>query len=179
MKSLLFIAVITASLCVSAQDPKASKEKEQSNAERFSDKSGSLMQREFITIGEVSKCKIEVVHYKDLIDGKKISAVRFEFEAHLSYGSTTKLAVLDADEIDGFIAAIKIIQEQILPKVPDTYTEVTFKSRGGFEGGCFSEKTKWTPYLKLEKFDSNSYVFTKIEDFPKLLSIMQEAKSKL
>jgi len=137
------------------------------------------MEKEYETVGEVAKCKIQVVHYKDMIDGHKLNAVLFEFEARLSYGSDTKSAVLDADEIDGLIASINIIKDKIIPTAAANYTEVNFKSRSGFMAGCFSKKEKWSTFLKLQSYDSNSYVWLEKDDFDKLLPILQSAKAKL
>ena len=51
MKKLLFILLSMTAL-VSAQN---AKESEQSNAEKFSAKSGTLMQKEFIEVGNLKK----------------------------------------------------------------------------------------------------------------------------
>lgn len=155
------------------------KEQELSNAEKFSAKSGTLMQKEFVSIGEIKSAKVEVIYYTDLISNTKQSAVKFEYESVGKYTSDTKTAVLDADEIDAFIKSIKLIQEKIFPSTPTNYTEVTYKSRGGFEAGCYWSKGSWSTYLKLEKYDKDSYVFLNKDDFPKLLSLLETAKTKL
>ncbi len=161
-----------------AQQPKI-KEQETSNAEKFSERSGSLIQKEFIDIGNIKKCELKVIQYTDLVSAQKTSALKFEYEYKGSYSSGTKAAVLDADEIDGLIKSIKIIQGKILPSTPANYTEVSFRSRSGFEAGCYSAKNNWSAYMKLERFDSNSYVFIDKEDLTKLLSLLEQAKAKL
>ncbi len=117
-----------------------SKDQELSNAEKFSNRAGSLIQKEFIDIGTLNKCDIQVAIFTDLITGQKSAAVRFEYEYKSSYFTDTKVALLDGDEIDGLIKSIKIIQEKIFPTIAANYTEVNFKSRSGFVAGCFSEK---------------------------------------
>lgn len=156
-------------------------EKKQSNAEKFSSKSGTLIKKEFITIGEVKECEISVVHFTDLISKSVQSAVRFKYESAGKYSSEIKSAILDADEIDGLIASIKLMQDSIFRSSPVNYTEVNFKSRGGFEAGCFWSKddNKWSVYLKLEQYDSDSYVWLKQEDFEELMALLREAKGKL
>ena len=72
--------------------------------------------------------------------------------------------------------SIKIIQEKIFPSTPGNYTEVSFRSRSGFDAGCYSKKDGWSAYMKLEKFDSNSYVFMDKEDLIKLLILLEKAK---
>lgn len=172
--ALLFAFALWANLS-SAQ----SKEQELSNAEKFSIKSGTLMQKEYLNIGELKSAKLDVIYFTDLIANQKQSALRFEYEVTGKYSNSTKSAVLDSDEIDGFIKSIKIIQEKIFPTSPINYQEVIYKSRGGFEAGCFWSKGSWSTYLKLEQYDKDSYIFLTKEDFSKLFGLLETSKSKL
>lgn len=174
-KSILLFAIALFTLVSFGQ----TKDQELSNAEKFSAKAGSLIQKEFIDIGTIKGAKIMVVQYTDLITATKQSALKFEYESIGKYTSDTKAAVLDADEIEGLIKSIKIIQDKIFPSTVTNYTEVSFKSRGGFEAGCFWSKASWSTYLKLEKYDKDSYVFLNKEDFPALLALLEQAKAKL
>jgi len=155
------------------------KEQELSNAEIFSAKAGALIQKEFIELGSVKGAKVQVIYFTDLISNTKQSALKFEYESVGKYASSTKSALLDGDEVDGLIKSIKIIQEKIFPSSATNYTEVSFKSRGGFEAGCFWSKGTWSTYLKLAKYDKDSYVFLGKEDFTTLLGLLEQAKSKL
>jgi hypothetical protein len=155
------------------------KDQELSNAEKFSAKAGALIQKEFVEIGSVKDAKISVIYFTDLITSTKQSALKFEYESTGKYSSSTKAAVLDADEVDGLIKSIKIIQEKIFPSTATNYTEVSFKSRGGFDAGCYWSKGSWSTYLKLEKYDKDSYVFLGKDDFPTLLELLEQAKTKL
>lgn len=180
MKRVLIVISISFLHAITfGQQPAKVKEQETSNAEKFSERSGSLIQKEFITIGTLKKCEIQVAKFTDLISGQKSSAVRFEYEYKSSYSTDTKLALLDQDEIEGLIKSIKIMQEKILPTVAGNYTEVNFSSRSGFSAGCFSKKDSWTTFMKLEKYDSNSYIFMDKEDLNSLLGILDQAKAKL
>ncbi|MBS1662822.1 MAG: hypothetical protein JST68_17385 [Bacteroidetes bacterium] len=176
-KTLLLIAFSSISIFLFAQ--KENVQKQESNAEKFSDKVGTLIEKEYDPIGDVAKCKIQVLTFKDLLDGHKVTAVQFQYEYRASYGSDTKIAVLDADEIDAFLSSIKMIKEKVMPTSVVKYTEVSFKSRSGFMAGCFSKKEKWTGYMKLSKYDSNSYIFFEEDDFSKLYTLLQTAKAKL
>lgn len=177
-KTILALTLILSGFATFAQQPKV-KEQETSNAEKFSERSGSLIQKEFIDIGDIKKCELKVIHYTDLVSNQKASALKFEYVHKSSYSSDTKAAVLDADEIDGLIKSIRIIQERIFPSTPTDYTEVSFRSRSGFEAGCYSKQDKWFAYMKLERFDSNSYVFIEKEDLTRLLALLEQAKEKL
>jgi hypothetical protein len=181
MKSYsIIIILIFSSIFVSAQtvEPKF-KEKEESNAEKFSSKSGTLMQRVHENIGTIKRCEIEVVYYTDLISGEKSNALKFEFDYSTSYTTYTKKALLDVDEIDGLIKSIKHIQEKIFSTTPTNYTEVFYRSRSGFAAGCYINKGEWKTFLKLERFDDNSYIWLSKDDFPKLLAIIEIAKTKI
>ena len=175
MKKLLFLLVFISAFA-SAQ---TAKESEQSNAEKFSAKSGTLMQKEFVEIGNLKKCKISVVYFTDLISNSKQSALKFEYEVASSYSTDTKSAILDTDEIDGLMKSIKIIQDKVIITTPTNYTEVNYRSRSGFETGCYMSKGSWSSYLKLERFDSKSYVWLAKEDLPTLYSILEQAKLKM
>lgn len=155
------------------------KEQNQSNAEKFSSKSGVLIKKEFLVIGTFKGVKIEVVYYTDLMNNIKQSAARLEYEVNVKYGDDTKITTLDTDEIDALIKAIKIIQECVLTTKAANYSEVSFTSRGGFEAGCYWYNNDWSIYLKLKEFDSDSYVLLKREDFSQLLIKLEEVKSKL
>ena len=155
------------------------KEKEISNAEKFSSKAGTLIQKEFIDVGTINKTVVQVIHYSDLISNETVSSVRFEYEVVSSYSTDTKIASLDADEIDGLIKSIRMMQEKVFAMTPTNYTEVTYRSRGGFEAGCYWSKGDWATYLKLEKYDEKSYVFLKKDDFPALLALLEKAKTML
>lgn len=176
MKKSIYLFIITL-LCMSLSAQ--TKEKELSNAEVFSAKAGTLMQKEFVEIGTLKKCKIQVVYFTDLISNTKQSALKFEYDYVSSYTTDTKAALLDPDEVDGLMKSIKVMQDKVIPNIPVNYTEVYYRSRGGFEGGCFTSKGTWSTYLKLEKFDGKSYVFLNIDDLTTLYTYLEQAKSKL
>jgi len=147
-------------------------ETQKSNAEKFSETSGTLIQKEVIDIGSINSTLIQVEIFTDLITGKKASAVRFE--------KGDKIGVIDDDELDGLIKSLKIISAKILPTTVTNYTEVNFVSRSGFSAGCFWSKNKWSSYLKTEKYDDESYEYLdKTEDFDNLLLLLEQAKTKM
>lgn len=79
------------------------------------------MQKEFLRIGELKNAKLDVIYFTDLIVNQKQSAVRFEYEVAGKYSNNTKRAVLDSDEMDGFIKSIRLMQEKIFPTSPINY----------------------------------------------------------
>ena len=177
-KNIIIVAAACLfSLQIYAQAP--AKEKEQSNAEAFSAKAGTLMQKEFVEIGTIKMTKVQVLYYTDLISNTKTNALKFEHDVVSSYSTDTKVAILDVDEIDGLMKSIKLMQDKVMVTVPTTYTEVYYRSRGGFEAGCFTSKGAWSCYLKLEKFDSKSYVWLESADLTTLYALLEQAKAKM
>lgn len=159
-----------------AQTSKANETNSLSNAEKFNQKSGALIQRTYSKLGQLKECDVQVASFADLITGQKSNAVRFDYKNGGSH-----LALLDADEVDGLIKSIKIIQQKVVTTTPVDYTEVGFTSRSGFEMGCYYNvaKTQWTTYLKLEKYDDKSYLFMTVEDLGQFLTLLEKAKPKL
>ena len=157
------------------------KEKELSNAEKFSAKAGTLIEKQFIDIGKCKSIEVKVLKLKDLNDGTGFSALRLEYEYVSSYSTDTKIASLDKDEIDGLIKSIINLQTNVFTSTRDIYTEVTFKSRTGFECGAYYDVNKsiWKAYMQLEKYDSKSNVFLSIEELSTFLSLVEQAKLKM
>ena len=179
MKNLFVVFFMTLFVMGLQAQTQLAKDVESSNAEKFSASSGALIKKDFIDIGEIRGAKLQVVKFQDMISEKSTSAVRLEYEVKSSYGTDTKKAMLDADEIDGLLKSIKVMKERIFPSTSVTYSEVTYRSRAGFEAGCYWSKDKWTTYLKLEKYDSKSYVFLGQEDFTILYELLVQAQMKL
>lgn len=177
LTTILF-TILIASAAVYGQD---TKEKQLSNADQFSAKAGTLIEKQFIDIGQVKGVQVKVLKLKDLNDGTTKTALRLEYEYKSSYSTDTKIASLDSDEIEGLIKSIKNLQTNVFTSTRDTYTEVTFKSRTGFEAGAYYDtgKSKWTAYMQLSKYDSKSSVFLNTDDFSTFLTLIEQAKTKM
>lgn len=66
MKKILLLTLLTV-ITLNSTAQINTKVKDQSNAEIFSAKSGTLMQKEFLTLSNIKNCKIDVLHFTDLI----------------------------------------------------------------------------------------------------------------
>ncbi len=179
MKHVLILLLCISTFSIFAQGDDKSKVKELSNAETFTSRSGSLIQKEFAPVGDVKKCKVELMKITDLNTKEILKAVRFEYDYRSQYSTDTKTALLDGDELDGLIVSLKLIQQKIKEVPPTNYTEVTYRSRSGFQAGCFVSRGKWAMFLKLERFDSNSSVYLDQSDIDFLVLIMEDAKKLL
>lgn len=180
MKALafLFLASLFSSSLV-AQDAKTVKT--QSQTDEFSAQTGTLFQKEFVDVGKIKGLKVQVQRTTDLLTKKSLNGIRFEYEYQASYGSDTKISVIDKDEVAALESSLVMIKSTIMPSTMANYTEVAFTSRSGFQAGCYNEagKPDWTPFVKVEKFDSKSYVFMKAEDLDQLIALIQSAKAQL
>src|SRR5690242_13735528 len=45
--------------------------------------------------------------------------------------------------------------------------------------GCFSKENTWDTFIKIDKYDSNSYVFMEKKDLTTLLEIIDASESKI
>ncbi|HRI02988.1 MAG TPA: hypothetical protein PLL77_04520 [Pyrinomonadaceae bacterium] len=179
MKKFLPIMFLILSASVFSQIVKPTPDKEQSKLEAFSARSGTVIERQFIDIGEVRGVKVQVYKVTDLVSKTNISGVRFEYTVRSQYSSDDKVAVLDSDEVDGLIKTIDMLKATVFPSTRDSYTEVEYRSRSGFEAGGYYSDKKWTAFLKLEKYDSKSMVIMRTEDLDALVAILQLGKEKM
>lgn len=156
------------------------KETSLSNAEQFSAQSGTLIEKTFIDVGKVKGLEIMVLKLKDLNSSKSLNALRFEYVYKSSYSSDTKVKSLDSDEIDGLVKTLKKLQEVFLTE-REIYTEVSFKSRTGFEAGAFFDvdKKTWNAFIQVERFDKNSRLYLTPNDFEEILKLVELAQSKM
>jgi hypothetical protein len=169
-------ALFCVSICFGQIKPA---EKDQSNIEKFSAKSGVLIEKSFVDLGKVNTVKVQSLTLTDLISNAKISGIRFSFTAYTSYSSDEKIAFLDQDEVDGLIKSLTLLKNNVLTTTKENYTEVVFTSRTGFQLGAFFSDGKWTFFMQLEKYDSKSFVVLKSDDTDSLLTLLQNAKGKL
>lgn len=176
MKRILLLSFFLNSLIGTAFSQNGSEaKKNQSKLEAFTNKSGTLIKKEFTNIGVVKNCQVQVLKVTDLISGDSFSGVKLEVPA--AYGD--KSTLLDSDELAGLLNSLNLIKDKILNTTPEIYTEIVYKSRGGFQAGCFRSKNEWSLFLKIDQYDDKSYIWCKPEDLDKLISILSNAKAKL
>lgn len=178
MKKLTAVSLLFLSLTAFCQDLK--KDLEITKSEKFSQRSGTLLQKDFIDLSSIGGTEIKILKIKDLNNNESNSSVRFEKQGYGSY-SDTYINSIDKDEVDGLIISIKNLLDNVLKTTPTTYTEVTYSSRGGFSLGSYFEvkKSRWTSFLKIKKHSSKSMGTLSETDLQNLLSLLEQAKSKM
>lgn len=178
MKQYLFL-IITLLFSSVTFGQVQSVDKQQSNIEKFSGKSGTLIEKQFTDIANVKAVKVQVLILTDLITSAKISGVRLEYDVVDRYTSDSKTAFLDKDEIDGLIASINALKQKVFNTTKENYTEVVYTSRTGFTAGAYFNKGQWSGFMKLERYDSKSFVTLATSDFDTLLAALISAKEKI
>jgi hypothetical protein len=178
---ILKLLPILASLSISAfaQDQHATRET--SNAEIMASKSGSLLEIQYIEIGNIDEVDIRVMKITDHTSGNLMSALRFEYQFADQVLTQTKIAIVDADEVDPLLKAIKQLQTKVAASEKLAFTEMKYKSRAGFIVGCSynPEKGLWTAYIQLNSNDSKSTVTIPIDELAVLQSLVEQAQAKL
>lgn len=176
MKPTILLICLFASTSLFSQATKQPQEpQEKSKIETFALKTGSLFKKEFTDLGTVKRVEVQKLTITDVLTNAAMTGVHLKTTIQKSYGSATASCFLDTDEIDGFLKSAKFLEA--LPAANDSYQEYQFTSRDGFQAGAYSDKKAgWKYFLKLERFDSDSYVFLDKDDFKKLSDMVSGLK---
>ncbi len=146
-------------------------------AESFSARAGTLIEKQYVDVGVILGLKVRVLKLKDIGAGTSLSALRFEYEEVTTYTSTTKISVLDSDEVDGAISAIGAVLQSVYHTKRDVYTEVIYRSRDSFSCGAFFDvkKQDWTCFVHVGRYPK-SKIYMKKEDAAKVLAYIEKGK---
>jgi hypothetical protein len=172
---------ILAALAINAIAQDQQTTKETSNAAILASKSGSLLEIQYIEIGNIDEVDVRVMKITDHTSGTSLSALRFEYQFAEQVLTQTKIAIVDADEVVPLFKAIKQLQTKVTTSEKLAFTEIKFKSRAGFVVGCSynPEKSVWTAYLQLNSNDSKSTVTIPLDELSVLQSLVEQAQAKL
>jgi hypothetical protein len=168
LTKLLLFYIIPVTYC---QATKEIKEPEKSKIKSFSLKKGCLIKKDFKTLGYVKKVEVQALKLTDVLTGATVSGIQLK-----PGGRPEKAAFLDADEVDGFLRSGKYLLNSLKPA--KNYVEYEFTSRHGFQAGVHQNKEEFSYFLKLERYDNDSYVFLDQDDFEQLIEMVENAKVK-
>ena len=152
-------------------------EREKSNLEKFSLRSGTLVEKNFTDLGVIKTIQVQSLRVTDLLTKASFSGIRFEQATSNRYRSAN-ITFLDQDEIDGLAKSIRYILDTVMSSRKPGYTEIQFTSRGGFALGCYSEAKGWQPYIQISKYDKESMLTLFSSDLNELLLLLDKTKSK-
>jgi len=150
---------------------------ELTNVEEFSSRSGTLIQREFTRIGEFTGVRVDVVKVSDLIGKTSIQGVRISANAGASAARDT--VFLDADELDTFLKATALMKAAAFSTTPDSFTDVTYRSRGGITIGAVYANKRWNPYLRLDRFDQKTSLSVDQSEIESLRDLIAHVKERM
>ncbi len=168
---LMFVAFLG-----NSQEIQVTRVKKVCNADVFANQTGTLIKQEYNDLVEINKCKISLVHLTNLKDNKDMHTLRFEFVM------CNVIANLDEDEIDDMLKYLNDIKNTHIKTKPKKYTELMFKSRSGFEFGCYFEDDKWKFYMRTETLEKCIVpIDIKMDksEFFILVSAIEQAKGNL
>src|SRR5581483_1911922 len=172
-KSILILAIVSIATNLFAQDKKACK------ADILAEKTGTVIEKEYQDISKMNHLTIVVENVTDLTRNQKLSGLDFEYTLQDNTGSVS--TILDPDEVDGLIAFMQNLQDNISKAAgPKNYTEYTYQTLSGFEAGCYWDKEdkKWKTYIKVDASDSKTNMELNKDDFAVFMSNLKQAKAK-
>ena len=181
MKKLFTCVFVLMVFVVFGQKEKVTED--QSKAEVFISKKGSMIEKTFTVIGEIGKASftanptpLEVLKIKDLIKNDSIFCVRMTAYSGSGAYTTSSTGYIDADELPNVIAFLKMVEQKYLPTVPPSNNvEVQYECDSGFEIACFNSKNKWQLYIKPKRFESGQ-IFLDKNSITNILSTFQSAQ---
>jgi hypothetical protein len=149
-------------------------------AESFSARAGTLIEKQYVDVGVIRGIQVRVLKLKDIGAGKSVSALRFEYEEVKTYTTTTKISVLDSDEVDGAVTAIGAMLQAVYHTKRDVYTEIIYRNRSGFSCGAYFDlkKQDWQCFVSIGKYGAASIYMTK-EEAAKVLGYIEKGKTMM
>jgi len=173
MKIKVLVLILLNYLCLQGRLLMAQQQKEsrKSNTEMFSENAGTLIEKQFMTIGTAGKVEVSVMKVKDLLTDVSYKALRLE------YGVGLRIAVLDSDELEALLYTIKKMNDEIFSSSRPVYTEVFFRSRSGFVLGayCQASSAYWAPFIKMDSWGDNGSIFLRPRKYKQLVTLIERA----
>jgi hypothetical protein len=151
-----------------------------SEIEKFAAKPDILIEKQYAESGNIDAVEMTTVKYTDLNTDQSILGIRFEYQYDKNVITQTKIAYLDADEIDKLVNALKRMQTSVFNSTREAYTEVSFRSRSGLVFGAYysPDKKQWAAFIQLNYLDNKTTVFLRTEDFEYYQKLLLDAKVK-
>jgi hypothetical protein len=142
---------------------------------------GVLIEKRFISIGNVDEIDVRLIIAKDLVTGNVKNAIRMEYLIQGEIVSHPKISNIESNEIDGLISAINIINNELLIDSSDDFKEITFKCKSGLVLGAFFNvgNKKWSTYIQLDRNDPKSTVNIGKEEFDYFVVLLKKAKAMM
>lgn len=141
---------------------------------------GTILRKEISDIGEIKNLKLQLVKLTNLLNNEQqFLYMRFVYQYKDINSPEVKCTYTEMSGIDELTRDFNNLQAQLFSKTSTGYSEASFRTRDGIEAGCYWSKGGWAIYMKVSASDNESYILLEKEDFNKLMSLLDLAKSKL
>ena len=168
MKKIVFTTLlIPVTLLAIAQNPADTVR--QSSTMRFADSTHGLIRSQWINHGHIMGNTVQIYRATDVFTGKTLTGLLFTDNAGYQ-------ALVDADELPALLNAMNYIISKVITTKPAANQEqYTFRSRSGFEAGCFvNNKNQWQLYLQLKWRNPNTMTLLKQLDVEVFLEDLKD-----
>jgi len=147
-------------------------------SDKFLKRAGTLIEKRFYYIGKTRAIAFEVIKLKDLNSNDYYSALSLESKDIT--GLREGKAVLDEDEVDGFLKTLKLLQS-VVKTQRDTYSEVTYKSRGYFTAGAYydEKRLRWKPFVQLLNYSDKTWIPIDDTVIGEMIVLVENAKIEM
>ena len=147
--------------------------------ERFSARSGRLMEKTFVPVGSADGMEVSVLKIRDLMKEESFLGLHVTYEQADEYSSETFTAVLDDDEYAALCTCLEGLLLNARTAEPEHYTEVVFTARCGFQAGAYWADRLWHPFVRLDRYDDRTSVFMSRRAFADFAEIIDRARMHL
>lgn len=163
----LTILLTAATLFAVAQD--SADTIRQSSTMRFADSTHGLLHAQWINHGHIVGNTVQIYRATDMVTGKTLTGLLFTDKAGHQ-------ALIDADELPALLNAMTYIINKVITTKPGAgQDQYTFRSRSGFEAGCFIDnKSQWQLYLQLKWRNPNTITLLKQLDVEVFLEDLKD-----
>ncbi len=127
-----------------------------SKAEEYYTRSGKIIETQFHTLGTIRNVNIKMLQIFDHAEHVELRAIKLDMQTEGQF-SRYRAAIIDKDEVDDLLTALKLMRDKIYPTTRNTYTEVSYNSRSGFEVGCYFEPSKMKCCLNMALTRSSNF----------------------
>jgi hypothetical protein len=174
-KGLFMIAILILSSGAFGQ----ALEKALTNTDKFSTKSGNLIEKDFNTIITFKRMDLQIMKVVNHTTGDSLKSLRLEYyyrSATNSYLTETKVGTVDKEELPDLIIAAKEMEEKHFKNTYKNYKEVGYKCNSDLKIGGYVDTGKsniWVRYIKLENHN-DSYVYFNRAEFLELIGWLEK-----
>jgi len=175
MKAILFCAVLLLAATAMRSQVIPTPLVDETNLEQFTSRTGTVIQRELTRLGDVAGLRVDLVRASDLLEKSSMTGVRLS--RFIPTGSREENTVfIDADEVGPLMRAIDVMKGTAFASSPDNFTDLVYRTRGGFTLGALYANRRWTGFIRLDRFDPRTALYLEESDFETLKTLLAKAR---